>query len=284
MKNIKYNKNMNYISNLHTHTTYCDGKNTIEENILYAIEKNFISLGFSGHSYLPFDNSSMSRENTTKYFKDIKKFKEIYKDKIQIYSGIEADYYSNLNKITDKEMMLDYRIGSVHFIKDDENNYFPIDASKQNFESTLKHFGNIKEVVLRYYNNVIDMINTQQPDIIGHLDLIRKYNFNKEYFTEEEDWYIEKINEVLEVVKNSNSIVEINTRKMNKDNLNAHYPNTYTIKKLLKLNIPITVNTDAHSANTLDYFYYEMVEKLKSLGCKQIKMLIDNSFKDVSLN
>lgn len=41
MKNIKYNKNMNYISNLHTHTTYCDGKNTIEENILYAIEKNY---------------------------------------------------------------------------------------------------------------------------------------------------------------------------------------------------------------------------------------------------
>lgn len=128
------------------------------------------------------------------------------------------------------------------------------------------------------------MINNQKPDIIGHLDLIRKYNFNKEYFTEEEDWYIEKVDEVLEVIKKSNSIVEINTRKMNKDNLNAHYPSSDTIKKLLKLNIPITVNTDAHSANTLDYFYYEMVEKLKSLGCKQIKMLIDNSFKDVSLN
>lgn len=275
---------MKYISNLHTHTTYCDGKNSIEENILYAIEKNFISLGFSGHSYLPFDNSSMSRENTIKYLEDIKKLKEIYKDKIQIYSGIEADYYSNLNKITDKEMMLDYRIGSVHFIKDDENNYFSIDSSKQNFENTLKHFGSIKEVVLRYYNNLIDMINTQKTDIIGHLDLIRKYNFNKEYFTEKEDWYIKKLDEVLEVIKKSNSIVEINTRKMNKDNLNAHYPSNYTIKKLLKLNIPIIINTDAHSANTLDYFYYEMAEELKKLGYTKIKMLIDNSFKDMSIN
>lgn len=86
----------------------------------------------------------MSRENTIKYLEDIKKFKEIYKDKIQIYSGIEAYYYSNLNKNTDKEMMLDYRIGSVHFIKDDENNYFSVDASKQNFENTLKHFAGIK--------------------------------------------------------------------------------------------------------------------------------------------
>ncbi|TXJ39430.1 histidinol-phosphatase [Brachyspira pilosicoli] len=275
---------MNYISNLHTHTAYCDGKNTIEENILYAIDKNFISLGFSGHSYLQFDKAAMSRENTIKYLEDIKKFKEIYKNKIQIYSGIEADYYSNLNKNTDKEMMLDYRIGSVHFIKDDENNYFSIDASKENFVNTLKHFGNIKEVVLRYYNNLIDMINTQKPDIIGHLDLIRKYNFNKEYFTEEEDWYIEKLNEVLEVIKKSSSIVEINTKKMNKDNLNAHYPNTDTIKKLLKLNIPIIINTDAHSANSLDYFYYEMVEKLKTFGYTKIKMLIDSSFKDITLN
>ncbi|MEI0530316.1 histidinol-phosphatase [Brachyspira pilosicoli] len=275
---------MNYISNLHTHTTYCDGKNTIEENILCAIEKNFISLGFSGHSYLPFDNAAMSKENTIKYLEDIKKFKNIYKDKIQIYSGIEADYYSNLNKKTDREMMLDYRIGSVHFIKDDDNNYFSIDASKQHFENTLKHFGNIKEIILRYYNNVINMINNQNPDIIGHLDLIRKYNFNKEYFTEKEDWYIEKLNEVLEVIKKSNSIVEINTRKMNKDNLNAHYPNSDTIKKLLKLDIPIIINTDSHSANGIDYFYYEMIEKLKSLGYSKIKMLIDNSFKDISLN
>ena len=38
---------MKYISNLHTHTNYCDGKNSIEENIKYAIEKEFISLGFS---------------------------------------------------------------------------------------------------------------------------------------------------------------------------------------------------------------------------------------------
>ena len=275
---------MNYISNLHTHTIYCDGKNTIEENILYAIDKNFISLGFSGHSYLPFDKAAMSKENTIKYLEDIKKFKEIYKDKMQIYAGIEADYYSNLNKNTDKEMMLDYRIGSVHFIQDDENNYFSIDSSKQNFENTLKYFGNIKEVVLRYYNNLIDMINNQKPDIIGHLDLIRKYNFNKEYFTEEETWYLEKVDEVLEVIKKSNSIVEINTKKMNKTNLNAHYPNNDTIKKLLKLNIPITINTDSHSANALDYFYYEMSEKLKSFGCSKIKMLIDNSFKDIILN
>ncbi len=257
---------MKYISNLHTHTNYCDGKNSIEENIKYAIEKEFISLGFSGHSNFIKDDCSMTKEGTIKYLSDIKKYKEIYKDKIQIYSGIEADYYSNLNKETDKKMSLDYRIGSVHFIND-EKDYFCIDMSKDNFEETIKHFGNIKIVIEKYFDNIIKMTNTQKPD-----------------FTEEENWYIEKVEEVLENIKENNSIVEVNIKLMSKSNLDAHYPNKMTIKKILKMNIPLTLNTDAHSINGLDKFYYEAIEELKKLGVKKIKMLIDYSFKDIDIN
>ena len=73
------------------------------------------------------------------------------------------------------------------------------------------------------------MLETQKPDIIGHLDLIRKYNLNKEYFTENEDWYINKIYEVIDIIEKSGCIVEINTKLMNKNNLDAHYPNKFTI-------------------------------------------------------
>lgn len=279
---------MKYISNLHTHTNYCDGKNSIEENIKYAIEKEFISLGFSGHSNFFKDDCSMTKEGTIKYLNDIKKYKEIYKDKIQIYSGIEADYYSNLNEYTDKEMELDYRIGSVHFIDDDKNgnekDYFCIDMSKDNFNETIKHFGNIKIVIEKYFDNIIKMTNIQKPDIIGHFDLIRKYNLNKEYFTEEEYWYIEKVEETLKHIKENNCIVEVNIKLMNANNLDAHYPNKNTIKKILEMDIPLTLNTDAHLTNNLDNFYFEAAQELKKVGVKKIKMLIDNSFKDIDIN
>ena len=276
---------MKYLSNLHTHTIYCDGKSTIEENIISAIDKKLISLGFSGHSYFYKDSYSMSEENTIKYLEDLKKYKKIYKDKIQVYIGIEGDYYSNLNKKTDDEMGLDYRIGSVHYISDDNNNYFPIDMSKDGFNDAVKHFGNIKEVIYRYYDNMIQMIETQKPDIIGHLDLVRKYNANKEYFTEEEDWYIKKVDEVIDVIsKNKNIIVEVNTKIMNKNNLDAHYPNKNTIKKLLEKNIQLTINSDAHNANNIDHFYIEAACELKKLGVKSIKMLIDNQFKNINID
>ncbi|MEI0491130.1 histidinol-phosphatase [Brachyspira intermedia] len=275
---------MKYISNLHTHTIYCDGKNTVEENIQYAIDKELISLGFSGHSHFYIDDTSMSEENTIKYLDNIKKAKDIYKDKIQVYLGIEGDYYSNLNKDTDKEMGLDYRIGSVHYIDDGNNSYFPIDMSRDSFKETVMHFGNIKDVVLRYYDNVIKMIETQKPDIIGHLDLVKKYNLNKEYFTEEEDWYIKKLDEVINVINKSKCIVEVNTKLMNKNNLNAHYPNKITIKKLLEKNITITINSDAHQCNNINNCYFETADELKKLGFKSVKMLIDNEFKDIDIN
>ena len=43
--------NMTYLQNLHTHTTYCDGRDTPVEMIESAIAQGFDSIGFSGHSY-----------------------------------------------------------------------------------------------------------------------------------------------------------------------------------------------------------------------------------------
>ena len=42
----------------------------VSQNIQYAIDKELISLGFSGHSYLYFDEGCMSQENTIKYLED----------------------------------------------------------------------------------------------------------------------------------------------------------------------------------------------------------------------
>ena len=43
------------LSNLHTHTHYCDGKYSPEEMVQAAIREGFVSLGFSGHSFTPCD-------------------------------------------------------------------------------------------------------------------------------------------------------------------------------------------------------------------------------------
>ena len=61
-----------YKQNLHTHTTYCDGKDTPEQVVLKAIEKGFNSIGFSGHA--PNNYSGFSYKRTIpEYIEEIKR-------------------------------------------------------------------------------------------------------------------------------------------------------------------------------------------------------------------
>ena len=61
------------LKNFHTHTTYCDGKNTAEEMILAAINQGFTALGFSGHSHTSIDPSyCMTTDETRRYIDELK--------------------------------------------------------------------------------------------------------------------------------------------------------------------------------------------------------------------
>ena len=99
-------------NNFHTHTRYCDGKNTPEEMVLSAIELGFDSLGFSGHAFTDIDLSyCMTPEKTEEYIAEINALKKKYAGRINIYCGAELDIFS-----PDIGFDYDYTIGSVHYI------------------------------------------------------------------------------------------------------------------------------------------------------------------------
>ena len=82
-------------SNLHTHTTYSDGKHTIRENIESAIEKQMLSIGISDHSYTDFDLTyCIKKEDIPRYIDEIRALREEYADRIEVYLGLELDGYA----------------------------------------------------------------------------------------------------------------------------------------------------------------------------------------------
>ena len=79
---------------LHIHSTFSDGKNTIEEIVLKAIENGFDVIGISDHSYTVFDESyCIKKDSISNYLEEINILKDKYRDKICIYAGIEQDFY-----------------------------------------------------------------------------------------------------------------------------------------------------------------------------------------------
>ena len=139
---------MRYLQNLHTHSKYCDGKDSLEEIVLSAIEKGFDSIGFSGHSYMHFSATiPMTPERTEEYKKEIALLKEKYKDKIKIFCGLEVEIYSEIDLSG-----FDYLIGSVHYLKIN-GEYVGFDRTAEVVENVInKYFeGSGEKYAIEYY-------------------------------------------------------------------------------------------------------------------------------------
>ena len=79
--------------NLHTHTNLCDGKNSVEEMVLSAIELDCDGIGFSGHSTIQSSlDWTMSGSREQQYIEEVRAMKEKYGDRIEILLGIVRLY------------------------------------------------------------------------------------------------------------------------------------------------------------------------------------------------
>ncbi|MBQ6895438.1 MAG: PHP domain-containing protein, partial [Clostridia bacterium] len=180
-------------TNFHTHTTFCDGKNTAREMVEAAINKGFTHLGFSAHSYTAYDEScGLPLSKMEEYKNEIFRLKEKYKDKIKIYYGIEYDYYSEID-ISDFE----YVIASVHGIEKNGKIYI-VDESR---EALIK---NVNEAwngdYMAFAEDYFETVSKQKGDIIGHIDLLTKFNEDDIIFNSKDKRYIDAAKKAVDIL------------------------------------------------------------------------------------
>ncbi len=234
--------------NYHTHTTYCDGKNSAEEMVQKAIELGLSQIGFSGHSYTEFDlEPCMTREGTELYKKEINALKEKYKDKIKILLGIEYDYHSD-EPLED----YDYILGSVHYILKSDK-YLCIDYSRERqIEAVNKHYnGDFYAYIEDYYKTVADLYNKTKCDIIGHFDLITKYNGDGSLFDTNHPRYIAAWKAAADAILKTPAVVEINTGGIARGHVKSPYPSKEIIEYFKVSGKKLIFSSDCHNKDFL---------------------------------
>lgn len=231
------------LTDLHVHTTYCDGVNTPEEMVLSAIEKGMECLGFSAHSYTFFDESYCMTK-TYEYKREINRLKEKYKDKIKILCGTEQDFYSK--EPTDD---YDYVIGSVHYLKVNDK-YIPIDESEEILKDAVKKYfdGDFYKMADEYYNTVA---NIKNADIIGHFDLITKFNEQNRIFNEKDERYVKSYKKALDILLKQDVLFEINTGAISRGYRTTPYPNPDILEYIRKNGGKTILSSDAHDKDGL---------------------------------
>ncbi len=239
---------------LHVHTNYSDGKNTPEEVVKSAIEKEMKCLGFSDHSYTFFDEVyCMTKKDTEKYIEEISALKDKYKDEIKILCGIEQDIFA-----TEPTDIYDYVIGSVHYIKIGEE-YIPVDETAQKLtDAADKYFnGDIYKLTEIYFDTAGQVIEKTNADIIGHFDLITKFNEGGTMFDETEPRYVSAWRKAVDRLIASGKPFEINTGAISRGYRTEPYPSKAIAEYIRDKGGKFVLSSDSHNAETLCFAFDE---------------------------
>ncbi len=267
-------------TNYHNHSHYCDGVDTLEAHILSAVEKGVLSLGFSSHSPVLFENKwSMPQEKLSEYLSELDALKKKYESQISLHKGLEIDYFpdnSHPIQYWKKKAKLDYTIGSVHFVGGlEDGTPWEIDGPLSVFKKGLFEIyqNDIHKALKDYFEIFHHMLEHDCPDILGHLDKIKMHNNKELFFDETKNWYIMLIDGILDHAKDKNVIIEVNTRGIYKKLTQEPYPGALILKKIRDLNIPICLNSDAHHPREITGEYAQVAELLKNIGFKKLMVL-----------
>ena len=266
---------MKYLQNLHTHTTFCDGKNSPREVLDIAIKKGFDSIGFSGHTvmtYSPF--SRVTYESTAAYKKEINALKKEYEGKIKVFLGLEFDMFSD-----DDYSGLDYTIGSVHYLKIGDQ-YIGFDRDIPSMQNVIdEHFGgNGMDFAKSYYRHLARLPEFYNYDIIGHFDLVNKHGRNASFFDSESKEYQSAAIEAAEALAGKIPFFEVNTGCIPRGYRDFPYPAPFIVKELKRLGFGAVITSDCHNADYLDAGFDAGRELLLSCGFKEYYVLTDSGF------
>lgn len=275
-------------TNFHTHTQFCDGKSTAGEMVLSAIENGIKFLGFTSHAMFPdaIDDSYMQIQDYEKYCNEIRFLQKKFQNEINICLGFEADFIPGKTVPSFeqyKKFSPDYLIGSIHFVpvKDD---IAPIDWSREELLKTVtEHFGgDIKKCVCSYFEVQREMLRKGDFTILGHCDLINKYNARKDIFDPAEEWYKSEVKALVKEIKRNGCIVEINTGAIARG-YGVIYPSEYIISLLHENGIPVTVNSDCHNAPDIACAFDLAEAMIKKAGYSEKAIPLAGSVKFIQL-
>ena len=265
------------LSNLHTHTTFCDGSATAEELVKEAIEKGFVSLGFSGHAYASYGLSYCIKDEES-YRREIIRLKEKYKGDIEIYLGIEEDAFEPADRTK-----YEYLIGSMHYISVG-GEYLPIDLGEDCVKKCLSAFGgDVERTALAYYSAYYDYVTKRRPDVVGHFDLITKYDELGEPYFMGLPAHDEVAKKFVAKVAADGHLLEINTGAISRGMRKTPYPALNLLYEIKKAGGSVILNSDCHTLGMLDCHFDEARAMLKEVGFKETVMLCKNKFTKIPL-
>ena len=234
----------------HVHSVFSDGKNTLREIADAAVSDGMYALGFSDHSYTAFDLSwCMKKERISEYREAAAALKKEYEGKIELFCGIEQDYDSDAP--TDG---YDYVIGSVHYMHLGDE-YVQVDESPEILRAAADRYcgGDMYALAAVYFDIVADVVRKTNCDLIGHFDLIAKFNEGAHLFDESDPRYTAAWQKAADALLRIGKPFELNFGAIYRGRRSVPYPAPFMWDYLMEHGARFVLSGDSHCCGALGF-------------------------------
>lgn len=159
---------------------------------------------------------------------------------------------------------IDYLVGSVHHVGG-----FPIDFDVATTEIARKGLGGRDALDRAYFDQVAEMIHALQPEVVGHLDLIRKFRGADVAFAAD-TW--PRIERALEAARASGACLDVNAAPARRG-LGPVYPAPEILLRAQRMGIPVTLGDDSHAPEDVGVGLDRCLEAIAAAGYAAVTCL-----------
>ncbi|RCX18496.1 histidinol-phosphatase (PHP family) [Fontibacillus phaseoli] len=254
----------------HTHHARCGhAVGSLEQYVQRGIEIGLSQIGLSDHmpllhvdpvAYYP--EMAMPMEELPRYVEEAFVLKEKYRGQIDVRVGLEGDYIEGWEEQIGRiiqEYPWDYVIGSVHFLGEWDVSDF---RQVHNWEGQ-----DVFAVYERYYDAVTKAARTGFYDIMGHLDVIKRFGNRPDPARDAETIRLER--QALSAVKAGGVAMELNASGLSKP-VAEMFPSRRMLEAAVEMGIPFTVGSDAHDPLKLSEHLDTARALLYELGVREL--------------
>jgi histidinol-phosphatase (PHP family) len=195
------------------------------------------------------------------YFNQCRSLQQKYSNKLEVFTAFETETYEGSTEFVNQlvgELKPDYLVGSVHHVEG-----HCIDYDEGHFQKALATAGSMEALYQAYFDAQYGMLMDLEPSVVGHFDLIRKFDVNYlQTLGKPGVW--ERVERNLDFISENNLILDLNLRGF--DKAVEQYPSMPVLEAALELDIAVVPGDDSHGVKSVGRNFDKGIEILQELG------------------
>ena len=203
------------------------------------------------------------------YFAHARQLQAQYADRIELLVGFEterlppADWAERMH-VARARLGADYIVGSVHDVDGRVIDYRP-----ETTRALAEDLGGTEELQVRYFEALTELVRTLRPEVVGHIDLVRKFDGPAPSFSPRVYKHIDR---TLQAVREAGSVLEVNCGAFRRG-LGPVYPLPEILERALRMGIGVTLGDDGHGAHDVGVGLDESMRVIAAAGYREVAYL-----------